>query len=607
MSVFKEETYNKHFDLVLWKKLLKFVKPHKKLMVQLALIMTSVGAVEATFPMLTKYAIDNYITRGTYEGIGKFGLFYGLMIALQIFNVWCLIAFAGKAETKICYDIRKAGFKHLQELSFSYFDKTPIGWIMARMTSDIQRLSDTLAWGLVDMVWGAVMMVFISAYMFYLNAKLALITMTVIPLLAVISIYFQKKILESYRTVRKTNSRITGAFNEGIMGAKTTKTLVSEERNLGEFKELTGEMYKSSVMAAILSSIYAPIVLTLGSIGTALALNFGGKGVISEVISYGTLAAFISYSIQFFEPVRELARVLAEMLSAQASAERVMSMIDSEAEVKDSPEVIEKYGDIFNPKKENWPKIKGNISFKNVYFQYKDGEKVLENFNIDIKAGESIALVGETGSGKSTIVNLACRFYEPTTGQVLIDGVDYRERSLLWLQSQLGYVLQTPHLFNGTISENIRYGRLEATDEEVVKAAKMVNAHDFIIELEKGYDTSVGEGGNRLSTGQKQLISLARAILADPKIFVLDEATSSVDTETEVIIQNAVNKLLEGRTSFIIAHRLSTIRSADRILVIHDGKLIEEGNHKTLINKRGYYYKLYTNQFMEEQEAVLLG
>lgn len=607
MSVFKEETYNKHFDLVLWKKLLKFVKPHKKLMVQLALIMTSVGAVEATFPMLTKYAIDNYITKGTYEGIGKFGLFYGLMIALQIFNVWCLIAFAGKAETRICYDIRKAGFKHLQELSFSYFDKTPIGWIMARMTSDIQRLSDTLAWGLVDMVWGAVMMVFISAYMFYLNAKLALITMTVIPLLAVISIYFQKKILESYRTVRKTNSRITGAFNEGIMGAKTTKTLVSEERNLGEFKELTGEMYKSSVMAAILSSIYAPIVLTLGSIGTALALNFGGKGVISEVISYGTLAAFISYSIQFFEPVRELARVLAEMLSAQASAERVMSMIDSEAEVKDNPEVIEKYGDIFNPKKENWPKIKGNISFKNVSFQYKDGEKVLENFNIDIKAGESIALVGETGSGKSTIVNLACRFYEPTTGQVLIDGVDYRERSLLWLQSQLGYVLQTPHLFNGTISENIRYGRLEATDEEVVKAAKMVNAHDFIIELEKGYDTSVGEGGNRLSTGQKQLISLARAILADPKIFVLDEATSSVDTETEVIIQNAVNKLLEGRTSFIIAHRLSTIRSADRILVIHDGKLIEEGNHKTLINKRGYYYKLYTNQFMEEQEAVLLG
>lgn len=609
MTVFKEETYNKNLDLALWKKLLRFVKPHRKLMGMLALVMIGVGAVEATFPMLTKYAVDNYIMKNTYNGIWKFGTLYGLLICVQVFNVWALIALAGKVEVNICYDIRKTGFKHLQELSFSYFDKTPIGWIMARMTSDIQRLSDTLAWGLVDLVWGTAMMTFISIYMFFLNWKLALITLVVIPPLAVISMYFQKKILGAYRSVRKTNSRITGAFNEGIMGAKTTKTLVSEERNLNEFKELTGEMYKSSVMAAVLSSVYAPIVMTLGSIGTALALVYGGKGVnvVPQIISYGTLAAFISYTIQFFEPVRELARVLAEMISAQASAERVMSMIDSEAEVKDTPKVIEEYGDAFNPKIENWPRIKGNISFKNVSFQYKDGEKVLDNFNIDIKAGESIALVGETGSGKSTIVNLACRFYEPSSGEVLIDGVNYKERSLLWLQSQLGYVLQTPHLFNGTIAENIKYGKLEATDEEVINAAKMVNAHGFIVELEKGYDTSVGEGGNRLSTGQKQLISLARAILADPKIFVLDEATSSVDTETEMIIQNAVNKLLKGRTSFIIAHRLSTIKSANRILVIQDGKVIEEGNHKTLISKKGYYYKLYTNQFVEEQEAVLLG
>jgi ATP-binding cassette subfamily B protein len=609
MSVFKEETYNKNLDLALWKKLMRFVKPHKKIMGLLALVMIGVGAVEATFPMLTKHAVDNYIMRNTYNGIWKFGTVYVLLICVQVFNVWALIALAGKIEVSICYDIRKTGFKHLQELSFSYFDKTPIGWIMARMTSDIQRLSDTLAWGLVDMVWGAAMMTFISIYMFFLNWKLALITLVVIPPLAVISMYFQKKILEAYRSVRKTNSRITGAFNEGIMGAKTTKTLVSEERNLNEFKELTGEMYKSSVMAAVLSSVYAPIVMALGSIGTGLALVYGGKGVnaVPQIISYGTLAAFISYTIQFFEPVRELARVLAEMISAQASAERVMSMVDSEAEVKDSEEVIKQYGDVFNPRTENWPKIKGDISFRNVSFQYKDGEKVLDSFNIDIKAGESIALVGETGSGKSTIVNLACRFYEPSSGEILIDGVNYKERSLLWLQSQLGYVLQTPQLFNGTIAENIRYGRLEATDEEVIKAAKMVNAHNFIVELEKGYDTSVGEGGNRLSTGQKQLISLARAILADPKIFVLDEATSSVDTETEMVIQNAVNKLLKGRTSFIIAHRLSTIKSADRILVVQDGRVIEEGNHKKLIAKKGYYYKLYTNQFMEEQEAVLLG
>jgi ATP-binding cassette subfamily B protein len=609
MSAFKEETYNKSFDLSLWKKLLRFVLPHKKLMSMLAVVMIGVGAVEATFPMLTKYAVDKYIMKNTYEGIWKFGVVYVVLIGIQVLNVWLLISLAGKAEVSICYDIRKKGFKHLQELSFSYFDKTPIGWIMARMTSDIQRLSDTLAWGLVDLVWGITMMTFISIYMFFLNWKLALITLVVIPPLALISVYFQKKILEAYRSVRKTNSRITGAFNEGIMGAKTTKTLVSEERHLNEFKELTGEMYKSSVMAAVLSSVYAPIVMTLGSIGTALALVYGGRGVnvVPQIISYGTLAAFISFSIQFFEPVRELARVLAEMISAQASAERVMSMIDSEAEVKDSEEVIEKFGDVFNPKTENWPKIKGDISFKNVSFEYGGGEKVLDSFNIDIKAGESIALVGETGSGKSTIVNLACRFYEPTTGKILIDGVNYKERSLLWLQSQLGYVLQTPHLFNGTISENIKYGRLDATEEEVIEAAKMVNAHEFIMELEKGYETSAGEGGNRLSTGQKQLISLARALLADPKIFVLDEATSSVDTETEVIIQNAINKLLKGRTSFIIAHRLSTIKSADRILVIQNGKVIENGNHRSLINKRGYYYKLYTNQFMEEQESALLG
>lgn len=606
MSVFKEETYNKHLDVRLWKKLLRYAKPHRKLMFKLCGVMIGVGAIEATFPMLTKYAIDNFIAKNSYNGIEKFAAIYLALICAQVINVWCLIAFAGKIETNICYDIRKDGFKHLQELSFSYFDKTPVGWIMARMTSDIQRLSDTLAWGLVDMVWGITMMTFIVIYMFYLNWKLALITLVVIPPLAVISVYFQKKILKAYREVRKTNSRITGAFNEGIMGAKTTKTLVSEEKNLGEFKNLTSFMYKSSVTAAILSSVYTPIVMALGSIGTALALTFGGRDVIGHIIGYGTLAAFISYSIQFFEPVRELARVFAEMLSAQASAERVISMIDTEADIKDKPSVIEKFGDVFNPRKENWPKVVGNISFKNVSFEYKDGEKVLDSFNIDIKAGESIALVGETGSGKSTIVNLACRFYEPTSGEILIDGIDYRERSILWLQSQLGYVLQTPHLFNGTISENIRYGRLDATKEEIIIASKMVNAHDFIIQLEKGYDTEVGEGGNRLSTGQKQLISLARAILADPKIFVLDEATSSVDTETEMMIQNAVNKLLKGRTSFIIAHRLSTIRSADRILVIHNGKLVEEGNHKTLLSKKGYYYKLYTNQFMEEQESALL-
>ena len=607
MSVNQEQEYKTQFDLKLWKKLFQYIKPYKKRMILLGFVMIGVGAIEATFPLLTKYAIDHFIVKSSLDGIWVFAIVYFVMVCIQVVNVWALIAIAGKIDMGICYDIRKRGFKHLQELSFSYFDKTPVGWIIARMTSDIQRLGDTLAWGLVDIVWGLAMMIFISIYMLYMNWKLALISLIVVPFLAIISIVFQKKILAAYRKVRKTNSLIIGSFNEGITGAKTTKVLVTEDKSLGEFKEITMTMYKSSVMAAVLSSIYLPIVLTLGSIGTALALTFGGKGVLLETLSFGTLVAFISYTVQFFEPVKELARVLAEMTSAQTSAERVISMIETGLEVKDTTEIIEKYGDSFNPKRENWPLIKGNISFRNVSFSYMNGGDVLEDFNIDIKSGETIALVGETGSGKSTIVNLACRFYEPTTGEILIDGVNYKERPQIWLQSNLGYVLQTPHLFSGTIADNIKYGRLNANNDEIMDAAKMVNAHDFITKLEKGYDTEVGEGGNRLSTGQKQLISLARAILANPAIFVMDEATSSIDTETEKVIQEAIQKVLKGRTSFIIAHRLSTIRSADRILVIQKGRVTEEGNHKQLLKKKGYYYKLYTNQFVDEKESQLLG
>jgi ATP-binding cassette subfamily B protein len=481
-----------------------------------------------------------------------------------------------------------------------------VGWLMARMTSDTARLSDTIAWGLVDFVWGLTMMIGIACVMLVINWKLALLSLSVMPIVAILSIFFQEKMLKVYRKVRKTNSKITGSFNEGISGAKTTKTLVREEKNLDEFKVITKDMYSSSVQAAIFSAIYLPLVLTLGSIGTAIALWYGGKGVLLQTLSYGTLVLFIQYTIQFFEPVRELARIFAELQSAQASAERIFSMIETEPEIVDSEAVIEKYGDSFSGVRESWPHIDGNITFKNVSFSYKNGEKVLENFSLDVKAGETIALVGETGSGKSTIVNLACRFYEPTEGQVLIDGVDYTQMPIAWLQSNLGYVLQTPHLFSGTIKDNIRYGKLNAKDEEIIKAAKMVNAHDFISKLENAYDNEVGEGGNRLSTGEKQLISFARAILANPRIFVLDEATSSIDTETEHIIQDAIQTVLEGRTSFIIAHRLSTIRSADRILVIRDGEVTEQGSHKQLMKQKGYYYRLYTNQFMEEQELQIL-
>ena len=422
---------------------------------------------------------------------------------------------------------------------------------MARMTSDIGRLSETISWSLVDLAWGFSMMTAVTIAMIRLNFKLALITLSVIPILAIISFYFQKKILKAQRDVRKINSKITAAYNEDIQGAKTTKTLVREDINLQEFSEITTSMRDNSIRATVISSVYLPIILTLGSIGTALALNYGGKGVLLGAISYGTLVAFISYTAQFYEPVRQIAVIFAELQAAQASAERVFSLLNEVPAIIDSGEVKEKYGDLLNPKRELWPRIKGAIEFKNVSFSYKTGETILDNFNLKVKPGETIALVGETGSGKSTIVNLFCRFYEPTSGEILIDGINYKDMPQNWIHENLGYVLQAPHLFSGTIKENIKYGNLDATDEEIIAASKLVDAHSFIMDTEKGYDTEVGEGGGLLSTGQKQLISFARAVVRNPRLFVLDEATSSIDTETEKIIQDAIHKVLDGRTSLL--------------------------------------------------------
>ncbi|MBU5482859.1 ABC transporter ATP-binding protein/permease [Clostridium sp. MSJ-11] len=591
----------------LWRKLFNYVIEFKGSLIKLSLVMSAVAGIDVLVPYLNKYAIDTFVENNNMLGLKKFAVVYLVIIIIQAINIKIFINVAGKVETGLAYHIRRISFEKLQKLSLSYYDKTSVGWIISRVTSDVMRLSEIVSWGLIDMVWALVMMFGFVIIMMIHNVKLTLITLSVVPPLIIIGIYFQRKILDSYRDVRKINSKITAGFNECITGAKTTKTLVTELDNLEEFKVTTGDMRSSSLRAAIFSSLFLPIVLTLGSIGTGLALWYGGKGVLLETLSYGTLVMFLAYSIQFFEPITQLATTLAELQHAQASAERVISLIEEKIEIQDSEEIINKYGDIFNPKNENWEPIHGDITFKDISFAYKDGEKVLDNFNLQVKKGEKIALVGETGSGKSTIVNLLCRFYEPTDGEVLIDGVDYRERSILWLQSNLGYVLQSPHLFSGTIKDNIKYGKLNATDEEVMKAAQLVNAHDFIIRMENGYNTEVGEGGNKLSTGEKQLISFARAIISNPSLFVLDEATSSIDTESEKIIQDAIDKVLKGRTSFIIAHRLSTIVSADKILVIQKGEIVEMGNHEELMKNKGYYYNLYTNQFIEEKEKEILN
>ena len=612
MQSFQEEDYTKRFDASLWIKLLKIAKPFHKNLWCIVLMMGISAMIDVTLPMMNAYAIDNFIANHVSDGLVLFSAIYVLLLGIQVGTIFGFIRQSGYVETGVCYLIRKLGFKKLQELPFSYYDRMPVGYLMSRLTNDTQRLGDTVGWSLVDLCWGAVFLVACSVQMFALNWRLTLVVLLVLPPLAVISWKFQKGILNAYRQVRKRNSQITAGFNEGINGAKTTKTLVRENMNVEEFNEVAGHMRDASVRAATLSALFLPIVVSLGSLATAYVLWQGGNEVLASAVAetgmtIGTLQVFVNYTVQFFQPVRDIARIFAEMQSSQAAAERVISLLETEPDIVDSPEVEAVFGDNFHPKKENWPKLVGDIDFEDVTFRYKDGEKVLEHFNLHVDHGQTVALVGETGSGKSTIVNLICRFYEPTEGRILIDGADYRTRSQLWLQSNLGYVLQSPHLFSGTVADNIRYGRPDATDEEVRRAARMVGAEEFILKMQDGFNAKVGEGGNRLSTGQKQLISFARAILTNPSIFVLDEATSSVDTETEQLIQNAIQTVLSGRTSFIIAHRLSTIRSADRILVIQDGKIIEDGTHRQLIARQGYYYQLYTNQFQEEQGMDILS
>ena len=611
-SMIREEDYEaKSVDMSLWKRLFGYALQTKGLVLSLVALMLVVGVIDIAYPLLTRYAIDHFIIPRAANGLATFIIVYVIFVCLQSSCTVLFISRAGKLEMEIAYRIREDAFLKLQELSFSFYDKTAVGYLLARMISDVSRLSELLAWSIVDVGWAIVYIVGCIIAMLILNWKLALIVFLVIPPMVIATISLQKKILKYQRAARKENSKITGAFNEEVMGAMTTKTLVREDANEVEFKELTDNMEHLSVRSQKTSALLFPLIISLGSIGTCVALSLGGNGVLTGAaligsITAGTLVSFVNYTTQLWDPVHNLAGIFAELQSAQASAERVIDLIDTELEIKDRPDVIEKYGDTLHPKKENWEELHGDVEFQHVSFSYIPNEPILIDFNLKVEQGKTIALVGETGAGKSTIVNLICRFYEPTEGSILIDGKDYRERSQLWLQSHLGYVLQSPHLFSGTIRDNIAFGRPDATDEQIQHAAELVHADDFIAKMEKGYGTEVGEGGARLSVGQKQLISFARVMLADPRIFVLDEATSSIDTETEQLIQDAIVHVLKGRTSFIVAHRLSTIRNADQILVIQNGRITESGTHEELMALKGYYQSLYSHQFREEATQQVL-
>lgn len=601
MAAYEEQEYNKPFQLKTWAKLLPFFRPYRKFFIITFALNILLAGVDILVPLFQSYAIDHFIVPDTLTGIGRFGFIYAAVIVLQTVSVYVSVRAATIIEMNIGKDLKWAQFEHLQALSFSYYNTTPVGYIHARVMSDTLKIAGMIAWGIVDMFWALIYIIGVFAIMFALNAKLALLLLLIVPCIAVLTVFFQNRILKWNRKVRKINSQITSAYNEGITGVRTSKSMVIEKDNEKDFFALAGKMNHAASHAAKLNALYIPLILFFSSVAAALVLTKGGYMVQEEAMQLGMLSVFISYALVIFEPIQQLARLLADLISCQANIERVMDLLSQKPNVTDRPDVIEKYGDNFHPKKENWEKIKGEIDFEDVSFMYPDGkEYVLEHFNLHVPAGMNVAIVGETGAGKSTLVNLAGRFFEPTKGRILIDGVDYRERSQLWLHSQIGYVLQNPHLFSGTVRENIRYGRLNATDAEIEAAAKRVSADVVVDKLENGYDSDVGESGGRLSTGEKQLISFARAILADPAIFVLDEATSSIDTATEQLIQKATQTLLKGHTSFVIAHRLSTIRNADLILVVKDGKIIERGTHKELLAQKGYYRDLYYKQFEEE-------
>lgn len=597
----QENRKEKFSSLKTWAKLIPFLKPYSRNMAGILILMLVNAGIDISFPLLSGYAVDQFVTPRTSEGLTGFAALYMVLVVTQMLCTMFFARAALKVEMYLGRDLKKKLFTHLQTLSFSYYNTTPVGVIMARVMSDTNKIGSVFAWSLVDVFWSATYVIGCMIVMLFLNWKLALLIIVVVPAIALLTLYFQKRILHINRQARKINAEITRHYNEGISGAKTSKTLVIEDKNTEAFQQVTGRMKDTTVRAVMLNAVYVPIIGFLTALAVAFVITGGGNMVLWGDIGIGELTIFMNFALVIADPVQTLARTISNFISTQANIERVSALLELEPQIQDTPEVIARYGTSLEPKKDNWEPLEGHITFDDITFRYPDGtENVLEHFSLDVPAGTTVAIVGETGAGKSTLVNLACRFFEPTDGRILIDGRDYRERSQLWLHSNIGYVLQTPHLFSGSVKENIRYGRLDATDEEIVEAAKLVNAHDFILHMENGYDSDVGEGGDQLSTGEKQLVSFARAILANPKIFVLDEATSSIDTKTEALIQNAISTLLTGRTSFLIAHRLSTIRKADLILVVRGGKIIEQGTHQELMEQDGYYADLYHKQFESE-------
>lgn len=566
-------------------RLFGYLKPHKIEIFKTLLCMAVVVSCTLLNPLFMKQAIDVYIKNKNINGLLVIGC---LMIVLNLLSMICSkyrILIMSKVTNKILLTIRHELYSHIQKLTFSFFDSRPVGKILARVIGDVNSLQDLFTNSVTTLIPESVTLICVAVIMLTMNLKLALVSFSILPLLIVLMFYIQVLGRKRWQLFRKKTSNLNAYIHEDFSGIRVIQGYAVEEKTAATFVNLAKTQMGAFMKAVILNDMFWPLVDITSGTGMVFLYWYSVKLLNTGGITVGLVVAMASYAGMFWRPIMNISNFYNTLVTNVAAAERIFEIMDIEPDIKNSEKSI------------RLPKIKGEVEFKNVTFCYEDGIPVLDDINLKVRQGETIALVGPTGAGKTTIVNLISRFYDTQKGSVLIDGTDVRDMDLENLRSQMAIMMQDTFLFSATIKENIRYGKLDATDEEVIRAAKAVNAHDFIMKLENGYDTEVNERGSRLSVGQRQLISFARAILADPRILILDEATASIDTQTERLVQRGIQKLLKGRTSFVIAHRLSTIRDADRIIIVDDGKIVEEGNHESLMRSRGLYYNLYTAQY----------
>ena len=584
-----DEILGKAYDSKLMRRLLKYVKPYKKYVVLAILLNILVAALGPLRPYLTKIAVDNYISTKDWNGLILISLILFASLFFQALVQYFLTYYTELMGQKIIFDLRVEIFSHVQKLALKFFDKTPIGRIVTRVTNDVESLNEMFSSGIVAVFSDIFVIVWIFVFMFSLSWDLALVTLSIIPILFYATFLFRKKVRETYRDVRLHLARLNSYMQEHVTGINIVQNFVKEEDELKKFSSINSDYRNANIKSVFYYAVFFPFVELLSSITIGLIIWYGGGEVIQKHLTIGVLFAFLQYTEMFWRPVRDLSEKYNILQTAMASSERIFKLLDDKTFVKnpENPILLKS--------------IKGEIEFKNVWFAYNPEEYVLKDISFKINPGETVAIVGATGAGKTSIINILTRFYDIQKGSITIDGIDIRKLDKRNLRKFISVVLQDVFLFSGTIKSNISLGSDEISDEQIIQAAKIVGAHDFISKLPNGYNEEVKEKGATLSVGQRQLISFARALAFNPQILILDEATSSVDTETEELIQNAIEKLLAGRTSIVIAHRLSTIQNADKIIVMHKGELKEIGNHQELLAKRGIYYKLYQLQYKEQE------